>query len=265
MQADAAPKLEINDLSKRFGGLLAVDRYNLVLRQADLVGLIGPNGAGKTTAFNLATGILRPTAGRIRIAGRDLTGARPHVIAKAGLARTFQNIRLFADLTVAENIMCGGHARHAAGTVSTLLQLPSFWRAEQTLRNEAYRLIESLDLGALAARRAGDLSYGDQRRVEIGRALATQPDVLLLDEPAAGLNPSETSELMAFIRKVNETLGIAILVVEHDMSLIMGLCQRLQVLNRGALIFEGAPQQAQTNEAVIEAYLGTRRRAKANA
>lgn len=265
MQMGGDPKIEISDLSKRFGGLLAVDRYSLVLRNADLVGLIGPNGAGKTTAFNLATGVLRPTSGTIKISGRDLTGSLPHAISKAGLARTFQNIRLFADLTVVENVMCGGHARHAAGTLATLLQLPSFWRAESKLREDAYRLIDSLGLRELAERRAGDLSYGDQRRVEIGRALATEPNVLLLDEPAAGLNPSETGRLMEFIRTVNRTLGLAILVVEHDMSLIMGLCDRVQVLNRGTLIFEGKPEEAQKDKSVVEAYLGSGRGAKAHA
>lgn len=257
--------IEARSLSKRFGGLLAVDGYSLTLDSGDLVGLIGPNGAGKTTAFNLLTGVLPCSSGTIAINGRDMTGAAPHEMARKGIARTFQNIRLFDDLSVLENVMCGGHERYSSSTFSTLLQLPSFWRAEDQLRQVSEDILERIGLGKFAASRAGDLSYGDQRRVEIGRALAGGPKALLLDEPAAGLNPSETTELVSFIREINKEFGIAVLVVEHDMHLVMGLCERVQVLNRGQLIAEGTPKEIQKNDAVIEAYLGTRRKGKAHA
>lgn len=259
------PVIEAQSLERRFGGLVAVDGYDLTLRQGDLVGLIGPNGAGKTTAFNLLTGVLKTSAGKIMVGGRDMTGASPHAMARAGVARTFQNIRLFDDLSVLENIMCGGHVRHGASTIATMLQLPAFWRAEERLREISRDIVGRIGLAALAGRRAGDLSYGDQRRVEIGRALAGQPTALLLDEPAAGLNPTETAELVAFIRQVNREFGIAVLVVEHDMHLVMDLCQRVQVLNRGCLIAEGAPEEIQRDDAVIEAYLGTGRKEKRRA
>ncbi|WP_274425603.1 ABC transporter ATP-binding protein [Chelativorans sp. YIM 93263] len=260
-----APVVEARSLEKRFGGLVAVDEYDLRLERGDLVGLIGPNGAGKTTAYNLLTGVLKPSAGRISLSGRDMTGAAPYLMARAGLARTFQNIRLFSDLSVVENVMCGGHTRLAASTVATMLQLPSFWRAEERLRQTSQEIVERIGLAELAGQRAGDLSYGDQRRVEIGRALAGQPQVLLLDEPAAGLNPSETRDLVSFIRQMNEESGIAVLVVEHDMHLVMDLCKRIQVLNRGKLIAEGTPEEVQGDAAVIEAYLGAGRKERAHA
>ncbi len=257
--------IEARELSMRFGGVLAVDGYSLTLGRHDLTGLIGPNGAGKTTAFNLLTGVLRPTSGSISVNGTDMTRQRPHRLAQAGLARTFQNIRLFADLSVLENVMCGGHVRHGSSLFSTLAWSPSFRRNERIIAAEATRIIGEVGLSAAIDRRAGDLSYGDQRRVEIARALATGPRALLLDEPAAGLNPSETQALVDLIRRINGEFGIGVLVVEHDMRLVMDLCRRIQVINRGKLVCEGTPAEVQADPAVIEAYLGTRRQGKAHA
>jgi branched-chain amino acid transport system ATP-binding protein len=254
------PIIDATGLTRRFDGLVAVDNYTLRLAKGDLVGLIGPNGAGKTTAFNLLTGVLKPSAGTIRINGRDLTGQPPHVMARAGLARTFQTTRLFNDLTVLENVMCGGHMRHGASLAETLALLPAFWRSEREMAARSTDIIERLGLSGMLRARAGDLSFGDQRRVEIARAFATEPAALLLDEPAAGLTPRETETLVDLIRKVNEELAVAVLVVEHDMRLVMGLCRRVQVLDRGRLIAEGRPDEVQADPAVIAAYLGTRRK-----
>jgi len=249
----------------RFGGVVAVDGYALSLSKDDLVGLIGPNGAGKTTAFNLLTGVLRPTSGSVLVKGEEMTGQKPHRLARAGLARTFQNIRLFADLSVLENVMCGGHLRHGSSLLATLAYTPGFRRREAQIAEDAAHIMAQAGLSDLMDRRAGDLSYGDQRRVEIARALATKPQALLLDEPAAGLNPTETRALVDLIRRINSEFGIGVLVVEHDMRLVMDLCRRIQVINRGRLVSEGTPAQVQADPAVIEAYLGTRRKGKAHA
>ena len=246
-------------LARSFGGVVALRDYAIRIEVGDLIGLIGPNGAGKTTVFNLLSGVLRPDAGRIYWQGADVTDRPTHALARLGLARTFQNIRLFPDLSVIENVMAGLHMRHGEGLFATLLGLPRFRRAETAIRRRAGATLELAGLQALASVRAGDLAYGDQRRVEIARALATEPRVLLLDEPAAGMNPSETQAMVALIRRVHADLGLAVLVVEHDMRLIMNLCRRIQVLDRGRFLAAGTPEEIQADAAVVAAYLGTRR------
>jgi branched-chain amino acid transport system ATP-binding protein len=251
--------LEAVGLSRSFGGVVALEDYSIRLRPGDLVGLIGPNGAGKTTVFNLLSGVLRPDAGRILWRGSDITDRPAHAIARLGLARTFQNIRLFPDLSVIENVMAGLHMRYGENLLTTLLGLPRFHRGEATIRRRAREVLELAGLLALAPVRAGDLAYGDQRRVEIARALATEPRVLLLDEPAAGMNPTETHAVVELIRRVHEDFSVAVLVVEHDMRLIMNLCRHIQVLDRGRFLAAGTPEKVQTDPAVVAAYLGTRR------
>ncbi len=254
--------LEARELSRRFGGVVALQDYTLDLREGDLLGLIGPNGAGKTTAFNLLSGVLRPSAGVIRFAGREVTGWPTHRIARLGIARTFQNVRLFGDLSVLDNVMAGLHARHGAGLLATALALPSLRRRETRIAERARAALEFVGLGGLADTRASDLAYGQQRLVEIARAVATEPRVLLLDEPAAGMNPSETDALADLLRRLHGELGIALLVVEHDMRLVMGVCRRIQVLEGGRLLAEGRPEEIQNDPAVIAAYLGNRRGAE---
>jgi branched-chain amino acid transport system ATP-binding protein len=257
--ANGPAVLEAVGLARSFGGVVALADYAIRIAPGDLIGLIGPNGAGKTTVFNLLSGVLRPDTGRIFWQGVEVTDRPTHEIARLGLARTFQNIRLFPDLSVIENVMAGLHMRHGEGLLTTLLGLPRFRRAEAAIRRRARETLGLAGLQALASVRAGDLAYGDQRRVEIARALATEPQVLLLDEPAAGMNPSETQAVVQLIRRVHEDLGVAVLVVEHDMRLIMNLCRRIQVLDRGRFLAAGTPEEIQANPAVVAAYLGTRR------
>jgi branched-chain amino acid transport system ATP-binding protein len=249
--------LSVNNVSRRFGGILALSDYSLTLRVGELAGLIGPNGAGKTTAFNVLSGVLAPTNGTLSFDGQDITGYNACRCARVGIARTFQNIRLFQDLTVRDNILVGFHHHMGQGFWPTLLNLPRFRRVEAQMRRRAEDLAAMLGLAALLDQQAGALPYGDQRRLEIARALATGPKLLLLDEPAAGMNPQETHELAQTIRRIHKDFQLTIFLVEHDMHLVMDLCERLQVINYGRLLAEGDPSKVRANPEVVAAYLGS--------
>ena len=253
---DKAPILEATHLGIEFGGLKAVDDFNLTVGRTEIAGLIGPNGAGKTTAFNLLTKVYQPTHGTILLDGKDTNGMSAIQVNKAGIARTFQNIRLFNSLSVEDNVKIGLHNHTNYGTLSGVLRLPSYWKEEKRAHEKAMELLHIFDMEHLAEHKAGSLPYGAQRRLEIVRALGTEPKLLLLDEPAAGMNPSETAELMENIRKIRDTFQIAILLIEHDMRLVMGICEGIAVLNYGKIIAKGSPEEIQNNPAVIEAYLG---------
>ena len=243
-------------LGVRFGGLLALDNLNLALPEGSLYGLIGPNGAGKTTVFNLLSGFLKPTQGTMAFAGQDLHGWPPHLRTRLGVARTFQNIRLFEDLSVLDNVLVGLHCRRQTGWWDGLLHSPRYRREERGQRRQALALLEEVDLKDAALERAGQLPYGHQRRLEIARALATRPRLLLLDEPAAGLNPQETQELMDFLRDLRVRHHLTLLVIEHNLRLVMHLCEHLTVLDHGLTIAAGKPMEVQKNPQVIKAYLG---------
>ena len=254
--ADKSPVLECIDLGITFGGLKAVDNFNVTIGRTEIAGLIGPNGAGKTTIFNLLTKVYQPTHGTILLDGKDIHGMTTAQVNRAGIARTFQNIRLFSELTVEENITVAMSSQIKYNMASGIFRLPSFWKGERIAHERAMELLSIFDMEHLANEQAGSLPYGAQRRLEIVRALATNPKLLLLDEPAAGMNPSETAELMANIVKIRDTFGIAIMLIEHDMSLVMNICEGICVLNFGKVIAKGTAEEIQNNDAVIEAYLG---------
>jgi branched-chain amino acid transport system ATP-binding protein len=248
--------LHANGVTIRFGGLTAVSNFNLSIRPNELVGLIGPNGAGKTTIFNMLTGVYKPTEGDIHIGGVDTRQMKPYQITSLGVARTFQNIRLFKELSVLDNVKIGGHIHYRYSGTSAVLHTNRFHAAEDTAEIEAEKLLDIFGLKSRAQSDAKNLPYGDQRRLEIARALAARPKLLLLDEPAAGLNDSETLALMSTIHEIRDRFGIAILLIEHNMELVMGICERIVVLNFGKTIAEGSPDEVRANPAVIEAYLG---------
>ena len=259
--AGEVPLLEVRSLSKSFGGIRALEGFDLTLNGGEIVGLIGPNGSGKTTAFNLLTGVLKPSDGTIRFRGVDVTRHRPDQNARLGMARTFQNIRLFRDLPVLDNVAVGLHMRYGTGFWPTVLRLPQSRASETEIRSRARSVLDRVELADRAEELVANLPYGDQRKVEFARALATEPVLLLLDEPSAGMNARETAAFGAIISRVHRDLGITVVVVEHDMKMIMSLCERIYVINQGRMLAAGTGAEIQNDPRVIEAYLGNRRAA----
>ena len=250
------PVLDVRNLGIDFGGLTAVDGFNITIGPTEISGLIGPNGAGKTTIFNLLTSVYQPTRGSILLKGIDTKGMTTAKVNRMGIARTFQNIRLFGEMTALDNVKVGMHNSIKCSFLDSLLRLPRYYKAEREANRKAMELLEFMGLGDVADVKAGSLPYGVQRRLEIVRALATDPAIILLDEPAAGRNPSETAELMHQIRRIRDTFQIAIFLIEHDMNLVMNVCEGIAVLNYGRIIAKGTPEEIKSNPAVIEAYLG---------
>jgi branched-chain amino acid transport system ATP-binding protein len=257
--SSAAPTTDVlsaRNITIRFGGLTAVDDVSFTIPQGSVVSLIGPNGAGKTTFFNVLTGLYRPTSGRVFLGEKDITAMPPHRIASIGLARTFQNIRLFNLMTAEENVMVAMHSHMKSGLLTTILRMPSQRREEQEGRDLARELLDFVGIGKSADDYARSLSYGDQRRLEIARALALKPKVLLLDEPTAGMNPQESARFVEFVNRVRDERGVSVLLIEHDMSVVMRLSERITVLDQGVKIAEGGPDDIRNNQRVVEAYLG---------
>ena len=249
--------LEVNNLSISFGGLKAVDDVSFKLKKGELLGLIGPNGAGKTTLFNMLSGVYTPTSGEIILDGQKVNGISPDKLSKLGVARTFQNIRLFDNLTVLDNVKLAMNQYMEYGILSGIFRFPSYWKEENETTEIAKEILKSLSLEKYFRAYAGSLSYGNQRKLEIARAMATRPKVLLLDEPAAGMNESETQDLMDSIKIIREKTGVSILLIEHDMNLVLGISERLVVLNYGEILAEGNPREVISNEEVVKAYLGS--------
>ena len=250
------PLLVAKDISISFGALKAVDSFNLEINSGELIGLIGPNGAGKTTVFNILTGVYNASSGEYTLDGENVIRTSTSALVKKGLARTFQNIRLFKYLSVLDNVVAAYNFRMRYGILSGMLRFPNFWKEEKEAKEKAMALLKIFDLDKYAGMHAGNLPYGEQRKLEIARAMATEPKILLLDEPAAGMNPKETEDLMNTIKLIRDKFGIAVLLIEHDMKLVLGICERLVVLNYGQILVSGDPQEVINNPKVVEAYLG---------
>ncbi len=252
--------LKTEGIVMKFEGLTAINNLNIEIQEHQIYGLIGPNGAGKTTAFNVITGFLTPTEGKVYFRGEDITGLKPNKITKKGIGRTFQNIKLFPEMSVIENVMTGFHIHRKFSFFEAMFRLPRFFKDENKMYHEGMELLDLVGLTEFAHDQAGSLPYGHQRKLEIARALATHPTMLLLDEPAAGMNPQESSELMDLIRKLRDEMNLTILLIEHDMKVVMGICEWIKVLDHGEEIAEGTPEEIRNNPRVIEAYLGEARK-----